>query len=362
MRRTTLAFAFGGKAAEHDLSVKSALYLLSHVDRERFRVLSLYVDPDGALAGRDVAAAKLTHALSHASGTIFGAGDDPAEDFSEWVLSTLPADGEEALSLLASREIGVAFPVFHGQGGEDALFQGFLETLRVPYVGCGVSGSVIGNDKAVNKAICAASGIPVTKFLVYHRDQWRDGRDARVQRAEEELGYPIFVKPPCLGSSVGISKAQDRQELLAAAETAFRYGDRLLLEKALVGREYGIGIIGNEAPRLSAIVEFGGGSNFLDYAAKYGSDAVEDTIPAVLDPSVERELRETALRVYRLLGLRGMSRLDFFVADGRLYFNESNTVPGFGRTSVFSKIWAAAGVDLRTLIGELVEYALERTP
>jgi len=358
--RLRLAFAFGGKAVEHDLSVKSALYLLAHVDRARFEALSIYVDEAGSLSGFAPAAEKLRRFIREDGDKIFGPKDRVPADFEDWAVSTLPSDRPgEALRLLTCGEVDVVFPVFHGQGGEDGIFQGFLETLGLPYVGCDISGSILGNDKAYNKAVCRNAGIAVADFLVYDRDEWAAADRAALRETERVLGYPVFVKPPCLGSSMGVSKAKDRGELEAAAALAFTYGSRVILERALVGPEYGIGLIGNDRPLVSAIVEFGGCPGFLSYEAKYGPGAFEDRIPALLDPAIEREMRAMAVRIYRLLGLRGMSRLDFFVVDGKPFFGESNTVPGFGRTSVFSKMWEVAGIDLRALIGKLVEFALE---
>lgn len=359
-KRLRLAFAFGGKAAEHDLAVKSAIYLLAHVDRSRFEVTTIYVDEAGVLAGRGAAAAKLASFLEGTTASIFGAHDSVPPDLIPWLLSTLPADRPgESLRLLADREVDAVFPVFHGQGGEDGLFQGFLETLRLPYVGCGVTGSILGNDKTVNKAICRNAGIPVADFLSFDRHDWAASAGAIVEEAESRLGYPAFVKPPCLGSSVGIEKAIDRATLRHAVETAFTYGNHAIIERGLVGMEYGIGLIGNDEPEQSAIVEFGGCPGFLDYEAKYGPDAFEDRIPAIIDRRLEDEMRGIATRVWRLLGLRGMSRLDFFEVDGKAVFNEANTVPGFGRTSVFSKMWEASGVRLPELVSRLAGFAIE---
>jgi D-alanine-D-alanine ligase len=361
-RKPVLAFAFGGKAAEHDLSVKSALHLLGHVDRDRFDVVSLYVGKDGRLAESPAAKAKMSELLSLGGDAVFAPDDDPPPDFAGWIASTVPPEGNgSALQLLSSGAVDVVFPVFHGQGGEDGIFQGFLETLGVPYVGCGISGSIVGNDKSVNKAILRNAGIRVTDFLVVGRKEWETREKELIQEAEEELGYPIFVKPPCLGSSVGISRAADRDALRKAVAEAHRYGPRALLEKSVSGTEYGIGLIGNGTPMQSAIVEFGGAGAFLSYEAKYGTEIFEDLIPAPLPPDTERELRENADRIYRMLDLRGMSRLDFFVADGLVYFNEANTVPGFGTVSVFSKMWGAAGVPLPDLIGKLAEFAIEHS-
>jgi D-alanine-D-alanine ligase len=356
-----LGFAFGGKAAEHEISIKSALYIMSHVDRAKFSVVTIYVDEEGRLADSATAVHRLRDFLAVEAGDIFGPADRVPPDFADWLASTLPASGPgEALRLLSSGAVDVVFPVFHGQGGEDGIFQGFLETLGLAYVGCGISGSIVGNDKACNKAICSNAGIPVAAFLVYLKSEWEEGAEAALAEVEGKLGYPVFVKPPCLGSSVGIVRAGNRQALREAALVALGYGDRVLFEKAVVGMEYGIGMIGNACPEQSALVEFGGCPGFLSFEAKYGPGAFEDTIPARLEPAVEAEIRTLADRVWGLLGLRGMSRLDFFVADGRPIFIEANTVPGFGRTSVFSKMWEASGMDLGSLVGRLVDYAFER--
>ena len=360
--RTVIGFAFGRQALEHDLSVKSALYLMAHLDRRKYDCVTLYVDPAGRFASYDHSVSKLRGIIDYSEVPIFAPTDEVPEDFNEWLGETVPgADGGlSGTDLLVSGKIDIVFPVFHGQRGEDSIFQGMLEFLQVPYVGCGVMGSAVGNDKEIAKRICMSHGIRVADFRSIKSDRWSESPYEFISEVEEVFGYPVFVKPPCLGSSVGISKAYDRGQFLSAMDEVHRFGEKALVEKPVDGREYGVGLIGNWDLEAGAIVEFGQGPDYLDYEAKYGPSACEDTIPADIGRGMADRLIWAAKIVYRALDLCGMSRIDFFISGEDVILNEVNTVPGFGKNSVFSKMYEAAGVALPELIDRLVGFGLER--
>lgn len=365
--RLTIGFAFGGKALEHEHSVKSALYLLANVDARRYDFRIFYLDRRGCLAGRAETADVLRAMLAEHGEEIFLPAEEPPADFTARLESSVayagprPPDGFSLLRALADTETDVFFPVFHGQNGEDALIQGLFELCGKPYIGCGVLGSAVGNDKEMCKRILQQRGIPSTDFRSFGKKDWTADAGALARRLEAELGYPMFVKPVNLGSSIGVRRVLNRRELAAAVRTVLTMSERVLCEREVQGREYGIGIIGNGTPLLSEIVEFGGGGAFMDYEAKYGPQAVTDTIPAPLSGPLKDRLERLAAAAYQALDLCGMSRLDFFITRaGEVLFNEANTVPGFGRTSVFAKIWQAKGVPPSRLIDRLVDYGIER--
>lgn len=357
INKINIGFAFGAKAIEHDLSVKSALYLMAYIDRQKYNCVSIYIKPNGMPAESAETRRKLVQILDHSPAPIFTADEPIPLDFRQWIMSTIPSKFEfSALKLL-----DIVFPVFHGQNGEDAIFQGLLEFMNIPYIGCGITGSTIGNDKELNKRICLGHGIPVTDFYSFKYNQWLEQPQLIMRHIESTLGFPVFIKPPCLGSSIGITKAYSPASLEAGIIQVLAYGDKVLVERPVNGKEYGIGLIGNEAPQVSELVEFGTGEDFQDYAAKYGPNACVDIIPAPLEQSLKQRLIAMSRKIYTILDLCGMSRIDFFIEGRNILFNEANTVPGFGKNSVFSKIWAASGISLPSLIDQLVNYGFQRS-
>ena len=256
--------------------------------------------------------------------------------------------------------VDVAFPILHGTFGEDGTIQGLFECAGLAYAGAGVTGSAVGMDKELMKAVFAAEGLPQVDYLVL-RDAARTG-PAAVAAVEARLAYPVFVKPCNLGSSVGMTKAHDRGELGPALELAARYDRKVIVEAAVDARELECALLGNDEPRASVPGEVVPGNEFYDYEAKYTDGMMSFTIPAPLEPAQEAEVRELAVRAFVAIDCAGFARCDFFVerATGRVLLNEINTIPGMTQMSAFPRLWEATGVGNRELVDEIVSLGLSR--
>jgi len=258
--------------------------------------------------------------------------------------------------------IDVIFPVLHGPYGEDGTLQGLLELANIPYVGAGVLGSALGMDKAAMKAILRDAGLPVAKSILIMRWDWEEHPTAVAQRVEQEIGYPCFVKPANLGSSVGVSKVHEAAELPAALNLAAHYDRKMLVEQAINAREIECSVFGNDHPIASIPGEVVPRREFYDYIAKYHDEATGLVIPAPLPPQKVAEVQEMAIRALIALDCAGMARADFLLdrVTGKLYVNELNTIPGFTSVSMYPKMWAASGIPYPELLDRLIQLALER--
>ena len=356
MRRRVVVL-FGGRSAEHEVSVVSARSVLRALDPDRYEAIPIGVTKQGRwvlLPGGPPGLAE------SAAGGLPGVADE-AEG--EVVLDQRPG----AHALLApdgSRtEIDVVFPVMHGPHGEDGSIQGLLEIAGVPYVGSGVLASALGMDKAVQKVLFAAAGIPVVAHEVVHEREWEEDPEAVEARAEH-LGYPLFAKPAALGSSVGITKVLGAAGLRGALEEALRYGRKAVLERSVEGgRELEVAVLGNDEPVASVAGEIvPRGHAFYDYAAKYLDDhGAELIVPAEIPAETLEETRRLAVAAFRAIDGAGMARVDFFLTPERgLLLNEVNTIPGFTSISMYPKLWEASGLPYPALVDRLIELALER--
>lgn len=355
--RKRVVILFGGRSAEHEISVISARSVIDALDPERFEAIPIGVTKQGRwqlmTAGPPALSTGHASALPRVTES---SGPEVALDQEPGSQALVGRDGSRT-------EIDVVFPVMHGPFGEDGSIQGFLEMAGVPYVGAGVLGSALGMDKAVQKVLLAAAGIPVVEHEVVYEREWGEDPEGVEARAEH-LGYPVFAKPAGLGSSVGISKVHDPGGLRGAMEEAFRYGGKALLERSVEGgREIECAVLGNDDPVASVAGEIvPNGHEFYDYEAKYvdeqGSELI---IPAVLPPATLEEIQRLAVAAFRAIDCAGMARVDFFITrDGVLILNEVNTIPGFTQVSMYPKLWEASGVSYPELIGRLIELALER--
>jgi D-alanine-D-alanine ligase len=349
-RRTRLVVIFGGQSAEHEVSLVTASHVLAATDQLRYDIQPVGITRDGQWVLAEDAARALAKGPDALPDALDASGPTTEP------LPALVGDGP------ADRV--VVFPLLHGPLGEDGTVQGLLELAGVPYVGCGVLSSALAMDKAMTKQVLAHNGIPQARYLSL-RDADVDGDDARattVGRLEDQLGYPMFVKPANMGSSVGVTKVHDRDELAAGLDLALDYDEWLVVEEAIVGREIECGVLGNLEPRASLPGEIVPGAEFYDYADKYESGTAELIIPAELPPGVTDELRDLAVAAFRALRCEGMARVDFFYEpDGRgLLVNEINTIPGFTPISMYPKMWEATGVSYPELIDELIRLAIER--
>jgi D-alanine-D-alanine ligase len=355
--RRRVALLFGGRSAEHEVSVASARSVLRALDPERYEVIPIGVTrrgrwvllPGGPPPLPDATVAALP-GLAEDAGTEVALDQRPGEH------ALVGFDGSRI-------EVDVVFPVMHGPHGEDGSIQGFLEMAGVPYVGSGVLGSALGMDKAVQKVLFAAAGIPVVPHEVVHEREWEDDPEAVEARAWH-LGYPLFAKPAALGSSVGITRVGGPEGLRPALEEAFRYGRKALLERSVEGaRELEVAVLGNDEPVASVAGEIvPRGHAFYDYEAKYLDEhGAELIVPAEVPADTLEELQRLAVAAFRAIDAAGMARVDFFLTpEGGILLNEVNTIPGFTSISMYPRLWEASGVRYPELVDRLIELAFER--
>ena len=340
-----LVVLYGGQSAEHDVSRVSAAHILKAIDTTRYEVDPIAITPDGKWLRSDAT----IEALS--------AGPDALPGVLDAVGTAL--EPQASLNAVRPGQQVVVLPILHGPRGEDGAVQGLLELAGVAYAGSGVLGSAANMDKVMSKVVAAAAGLPLVRYLAV-RDVSAD--DAFIARVGSELGWPVFVKPANMGSSVGVSRADDAVGLRIALDDALSFDEWAVVEEAVDAREIEVGVLGNESPRASVPGEIVPTHEFYDYEDKYVDGAAEMVIPADLPESVEAEARALALVAFRALRCDGLARVDFFYeADGRgLLFNEINTMPGFTPYSMFPSLWAASGLAYPELIDELVALALAR--
>jgi D-alanine-D-alanine ligase len=264
-------------------------------------------------------------------------------------------------ALSALRRIDVVFPLIHGTNGEDGTLQGFLELAGIPYVGAGVAASALGMDKALQKTFFRHHNFPVVDDVEVRTSEWSLDQQAVIRAVEATIGYPAFAKPANGGSSVGTSKAHSREDIDDAIAEAFRYDRKVLVERAVDGREVEVAVLGNDEPEASPVGEITYRSEFYDYRAKYDDPATDLRIPADIPSAVADQIRATAIEAYKAIDCAGLARVDFFLqADGRFFINEVNTIPGFTPMSMYPKLWEHAGLSYRDLITRLIELGLER--
>ncbi len=340
--RTTLVVLFGGRSAEHDVSCVTAVHVMRAVDPARYRVLAYAIDRSGVWHRPPLARR-----------------DDGGID-----VSSLPDRLEAVGDVIRPAEIDidptcVVVPLLHGPLGEDGTVQGLLEMLDVAYVGSGVLASATAMDKGIAKRLLADAGIPQVRHTVL-RDDMVD--DATLADVATDLGWPLFVKPANMGSSVGVSKARDARQLADAVRLAARYDEWIVIEEAVNGREIEVAVIGNRSPRASLPGEIVPGHEFYDYDDKYLDDGARLSAPAELPAEATEVVRELAVRAFEALRCEGMARVDFFWEEnGRGFLcNEVNTIPGFTPISMYPRMWAATGLAYPELIDELVRLAVER--
>ncbi len=343
MSRTRVAVLFGGRSVEREVSRISARTIAGALDPSRYEVLAVAVAEDG----RFLPAAESAKLL--ASGPVperFRRSDPSTE-------ALVPAE-------IAPGRVDVVVPIIHGTTGEDGALQGFLETLGVPYVGAGVTGSAIGMDKSIFKAVMRDAGIPTPRAAV--ADSVKDAERARGELERAGVRLPVFVKPSNGGSSVGVTKVKRWEDLAAAIAAALRYDERALVEEGIDARELECAVLGDEDVRATVPGEIVPGHEFYDYDDKYRDDKAKLVIPADVSAETRDEARELSIRVFRACRLSGMARVDFFLekGTGRLLVNEVNTLPGFTAISMYPKLWEASGLPLPKLLDELVRLALER--
>jgi D-alanine-D-alanine ligase len=352
MRRIRVGIIFGGRSGEHEVSLASAASVLNAIDRTRDGPVPIGVAKDG----RWVIGGDPLRALGDASGVPLALPGDQ-EQQAEGLRRVESAGGLPA-GLVG--QLDVVFPLIHGQYGEDGTLQGLLELANLPYVGAGVLASAVGMDKAMMKTLFRAHGLPVVEWLLILRREWEAAPRSIEDRVANEIGFPCFVKPANQGSSVGISKVTEPLALPRALNDAGRFDRKIMIERAVVGRELEVAVLGNDDPLVSLPGEVIPLKEWYDYEAKYTEGLTRFVIPAPLTPQETARLQELAREAFRAIDCAGMARVDFFLEDGRILVNEINTIPGFTQTSAYPKLMAASGIPYPELIHRLIQLALER--
>ncbi|NLN17073.1 MAG: D-alanine--D-alanine ligase [Firmicutes bacterium] len=344
-----VAVLFGGRSGEHEVSLQSAAAVLANLDREAYEVMAIGIAKDGQWR------------LCPPGG---GPWDERWwEDGQRVALLPIPAEGR--LYLLDEGRFGpqvdVFIPILHGPMGEDGTIQGLFELAGAAYVGAGVTGSAVGMDKDIMKRVFQAAGLPTARHMTIRRKEWEEDPDGSAAKIAASIGFPCFVKPVALGSSVGVSMVRDKGELERAMALAGKYHHRILIEvSALPCQEVECAVLGNESPEASIVGEIVPGNQFYDYRAKYIDDNSQLIIPARLSPGVEEKVKELAVKAFQAIDCMGMARVDFFVRpDGSVLVNEINTIPGFTRISMYPKLWEASGLTFSQLLDRLIKLALE---
>lgn len=344
---------YGGKSAEHDVSILTAHSIIKNIYYNYYDVVPVYI----TRSGEWIRGASLAAPVAFSEALRLEAGNTPAFAQSEEERSTgLLIQPSELKS-----EDAVIFPVLHGPNGEDGTVQGLFEVLDMPYVGCGVLASAAGMDKIVSKQLFQQMGLPQVPYVPVFQYQWKQERQELLLRCEGSLIYPMYVKPANMGSSVGISKATNQEELIEAVETAFRYDRRVVVEQGIEAREIEVAILGNADVHASVPGEIVKTKDFYDYEEKYENAQVQLQIPAELPEEIVEKLRTYAIQAFRTLDGSGLSRCDFFVtANHEIYLNEVNTMPGFTQFSMYPLLWEETGLKYSDLVEELLQLALKR--
>ncbi|MCL4458330.1 MAG: D-alanine--D-alanine ligase [Chloroflexi bacterium] len=354
MAKLRIGVIFGGRSSEHEISLLSAASVIKAIDPNKYDVVPIGITKEGRwLISGDPLKALLAGVTASGEDTALRA--DPTQR--GMIIF------ETAKSGPTDQRIDVIFPILHGPYGEDGTVQGFLEMADVPYVGAGVLASAVAMDKAITKALFKERGLPVAQFIVVRRKEWQQNPTKIVECIEKTLGYPCFVKPTNLGSSVGVTKVHQREELVPAIDLAASYDRKILIEQAVVDcREIECSVLGNDDPIASIPGEIVPAREFYDYESKYVNERTQLIIPADLPEGIIREVQYLAIEAFKTLDCTGMARVDFLITkDGsKIYVNEVNTIPGFTAVSMYPKLWETSGINYRELIDRLIELAIER--
>lgn len=355
MNKQNIAFVYGGRSGEHEVSLTTAYSVMNAFDYDKYNVVPFYITKEGHW--RTAPGVWTTAPATKEQLRLEGAEAISGVAALQPLLARLDHQGRQQ-----GEPIDVVFPLLHGTFGEDGTIQGLFEMANIPYVGAGVLASSVGMDKIMMKKAFAYAGLEQCAFCYANRTQWNDAGERFLDEIESSLGYPAFVKPANLGSSVGISKATNRTELRDAIEYAFRYDRKVIVEEFVDAREVEVSVLGNDEPRASVVGEIASSNEFYDYKAKYIDGKSQMYIPAPLDAAKAEEVRALALKAYKAIDGSGLSRMDFFLrrADGKLLINEVNTLPGFTPFSMYPLMWKEAGVSYRELLDTLITLAVQR--
>jgi D-alanine-D-alanine ligase len=362
-KKIRVGLIFGGRSGEHEVSLASANAVMSNLDPEKYEIVLLGITKEGSwLLGTEpqqlLAAERETQAAIDSVPTEQTRAVTLTGDPS--VRRLIPVQGGSDLG--SQGALDVIFPVLHGTYGEDGSLQGLLDMANIPYVGCGVLGAALGMDKEKMKMIFQSADLPIVEYVVFRRNEWERDPARILDMVEQRLGYPSFVKPANLGSSVGINKAHDRQELEHAINVAAEYDRKIVVEQGIDCREFECAVLGNDEPLASVVGEIVSSNEFYDYRAKYIDGKSQAIIPADIPQETAEEIRRQSIKAFTALDLSGLSRVDFFLEKktGKVYINEVNTMPGFTEISMYPKLWEASGLPYARLLDRLIELAIER--
>ncbi|PIC76873.1 D-alanine--D-alanine ligase [Sporosarcina sp. P19] len=337
-----LGLVYGGKSAEHEVSLSTARAVTEALDLDKYEVLPIYITMQGEWLKGD----PLTGPVSNIEALRLKSEQPKPDHIESFLQGDMP---------------DVILPLLHGTNGEDGTVQGLFEVLNIPYAGNGVLASSAGMDKVVMKQLFAQAGLKQVAYVHFIRSTWKKHAEQLLDQAEQELSYPMFVKPANLGSSVGISKADDRESLEKAVELALKFDRKIIVEQGIVAREIEMAVLGNDHPKVSVAGEIRPVADFYDYEAKYKDQSTELSIPAEMPDTVAEHMKDMAIRAFKVLDCSGLVRADFFVtADDEVWINEVNTLPGFTPTSMFPLLWQKSGLTYPELIDQLIELAVER--
>ena len=353
MKKRNVCVLFGGMSPEHEVSLRSAEYVLENLDPEKYNVFPVGITKEG-------------------DWVLYTGGDYSKLPTEEWMeypknrrAAISPVRGQGLLSFegdcVVREQVDVVFPVLHGEYGEDGTVQGLLQLAGIPFVGPRLAASAVAMDKTLTKLVADNAKIPQAAWQLVTRRDMEKRMDRTLEELEGRFDYPMFVKPAGTGSSVGVSKVRTREELREALLMAAAYDEKVLVEEFIDGLEVEVAVMGNDSPVASVCGEIDSGADFYDYDAKYITDTSVAYVPARLEENVAEQIRDMAVRVYSAIGCRGLSRVDFFVTkkDSRVVFNEINTIPGFTSISMYPKLFAASGIPGKELIDSLIDLAME---
>jgi D-alanine-D-alanine ligase len=347
-KRLRVGVLFGGRSGEHEVSLISAASVIQALDPQKYEAVPIGITKQGQWLAGTAAHKMLPDILRSGERVMLSADPNVA------ALVSVGNSRNEAL------RVDVVFPVLHGTYGEDGTVQGLLDLAGLPFVGSGVLGSAVGMDKDLQKRLFLQAKLPVGDFVAIQRAAWETSRSRVLSALRKKFRFPVFVKPATLGSSVGMTKAHDAKELASAMDLAAQFAQKILVEKAIRGREIEVSVLGNEDPEASVPGEIVPHREFYDYAAKYLEEGTRLLIPAKLNRAQVKRFQESAVRAFRSLECLGMARVDFFLEHrtGRILLNEINTIPGFTSISMYPKLWEASGLSYRNLLDRLIELAL----
>lgn len=350
--RLNLGVIFGGVSSEYEISLLSATSVLKNIDREKYHIYTIGITKDGR--------------MFNFTGDINDIKSDNWHEYNCAPCVVSPDRSHHGLIMLSDPieiiSLDCIFPILHGKNGEDGTFQGLLEIASIPYVGCDTLSCASCMDKTVTKTILDSVKIPNSKSISIRSQSYFAKKPVHLYEIESSLGYPCFVKPANAGSSVGVSKATDRQTLEAALLLAFKHDKKAIIEEMITGMEIECAVLGNNDPIASVLGEIVPCNEFYDYEAKYLDDGTKTYVPARIDPESARKITATAISAYKAMGCSGLARIDFFLQpDGKVILNELNTIPGFTSISMYPQLFAESGVPFKELIDRLISLALEKS-